>query len=275
MTIKFSDKIKTLLKVYSCLSLLPFRYKIYILLKPLESTRYTEFAFLFNYLKFYEVKSFRKILDISSPFIMAYILSKKSKVIKTDINEKERNFIKESNHLKFQVEDVTNLSFSNEEFDFVFSISAIEHIYEKYPLAISEMIRVTKTGGLIYLSFPVSNTFREEWLDNDIYTHQKKSGGRTFFQYRFDDYEVNHILEGLSKVEILIKKIYWERKNGSYDRYIHKIRGKPTNFYLHFIKSSFLNLFYGFFLLKSEPGELNNTNSFGNISIVLKKVKDS
>ncbi len=272
MKITFWNKIKILFEVYKCLPQIPMKYRIYILIKPLESTRYTEFAYLFGFIKNCSDCNFKKILDISSPFIMSYILSKYSYVIKTDINEKEKIFIKENKRLSFQIQDARMLTYKNNHFDMVYSISVIEHIFNNYLTAIREMIRVVKNGGYIYLTFPVSNSYTEEWINSDIYSNQGKSDSKTFFQYRFDERKFNEIINKLSNVKIISYSIYWERKNELYNRYIEKIRKKIPISHLNFLKDSLLQFYYGFTLLKSDPESFIKAKCFGNVSIILKKI---
>ena len=52
----------------------------------------------------------------------------------------------------FKEMDVHQLDFESEKMDFVFSYNAFEH-FEKPESVLEEMIRVTKRGGYIYLSF--------------------------------------------------------------------------------------------------------------------------
>jgi SAM-dependent methyltransferase len=271
MVISFLDKLKALIKAYECIPGLPAKYKIYIILKPFEATRYVEFTYIIKYLNKLKNNHFQKILDVSSPFIVSYYFAKNSDVIKTDISPVESKYFKKNGRVPFKIEDATNLSFADNSFDFTFSISAIEHIYKNYLKAIREIIRVTKKGGLIYLSFPVSKSFKEEWLDGNIYFAQKKANDRTFFQYRFDQDELNRILTNISHdVEVLDKAIYWEKQNGSYDKMIKIIRNKISFF--NFLRESIINLYYGFTLFSPVPGDFTKAKDFGNISLILKKL---
>ena len=212
MVINYLDKLKILLKVYGCIPRLPFKFKVYILLKPMEATRYVEFAYLVKFLKKNKYNNFQKVLDISSPFIISYYFSKNSDVVKTDISPEESKYFKKNENVQFKIQDATSLDFSDNSFDFTFSVSAIEHIYNKYLTAIREIIRVTKKDGLIYLSFPVSKSFKEEWIEGNIYYAQQRKSDKTFFQYRFDNKELEKILEDISQdVEVLDKTIYWEK----------------------------------------------------------------
>ncbi|MCX7834409.1 MAG: class I SAM-dependent methyltransferase [Ignavibacteria bacterium] len=272
MKVTFWDKIKLLLRIYSVLGKMKLRTAVKIFFKPVETTRYVEFSYLLKFLSKYGINKEIKILDVSSPFILSYILSKQYYVLKTDINEDEKYYIKESNNLKFKIEDATKLSFEDNTFDLVYSISVIEHIYQKFDVAINEMIRVTKHGGILYLTFPVSNNYIEEWIDYDIYSHQYKNGRKTFFQYRFDEVNLEKILDSLKGVEILHKDIFWERKNGKYDKIIDILKKYPGDNFKNFILNSLINLYAGFSLLETVPEGFESNKSFGNISIVLKKI---
>ncbi len=274
MKINFIHKLKLLFRIYIALFKMNSKTALKVLFKPAETTRYVEFAYILEFFKRnnINIENKSKILDISSPFVLSYVLSRKSKVIKTDINEDEKLSIKENENLKFKIEDATNLTFENNTFDLVYSISVIEHIYKNYLIAVKEMIRVTRHGGIIYLTFPVSNSFKEEWIEFDIYSHQYKNGRKTFFQYRFDEEKTNEILNNISGVEILRKDIFWERKNGLYDKIIEKLRKYPGNNLKNYFINSLINFYAGFRLLDSKPKDFNSDNSFGNISIIMKKI---
>ena len=273
MKIGIADKIITLFSIYRCVFHLPNKFKLYVLIKPLDCVRYTEFSFLLKYIKEINLTKGKKVLDISSPFMMSYILSRNFKVIKTDIYEEEKKYIKENNNLRFEKQDATAMIYDDNSFDFVYSISVIEHIFEKYKQAVQEMIRVTKNGGFIYLSFPVSINYTEEWLDSDIYSDQFKQDGKTFFQYRFDEEKLNNFLNSLPGTEVLRKSIYWERKNGKYNYLISLLKKKLAGKFISFFKDSFINFYYGFFLLNNRAGDFNEAKDFGNISLILKVVK--
>lgn len=52
-----------------------------------------------------------------------------------------------------KVEDARNLSFKDEEFDFVFSLGVIEHFNETI-IALKEHYRVLKKGGIVFVTVP-------------------------------------------------------------------------------------------------------------------------
>ena len=271
MKITFMDKLRTLIKVYGTIGKLPENQQILTkIINPIDTVRYTEFTY---FLKFIKNSNLRKmnILDISSPFMMSYILASENKVLKTDINIEEKKYINETINLSFKLEDAAQLSFKDDTFDLIYSISVIEHIYNKYIQAINEMIRVAKQDGYIYLTFPVSVKHVEEWCNTNIYSHQYKENSKTFFQYRFDESDLNNIFESLKNVEVIDMSIYWERNNGQYDNTMSQIKKQLKNKYITLIKDSFVNLIGGFNLLENKPGDFKSPKLFGNVSVILRK----
>jgi len=271
MEITFWDKLKMRLMIYCQLHRMPsLKHALRIFINPIDSTRDIEFSYLIKYLQQNNLKP-ENILDISSPFIMAYVLSADGKVVKTDINPAEREMIKESLNLSFKLEDSTKLSFADNTFDLVYSISVIEHIYQKYTEAVTEMIRVLKPGGYLYLTFPVAAQHREEWLDKKAYPAQYENAGKAFYQYRFDNDDVDRILAELEDIDVIDRSIYWERADGEYDRVMNKLHKTPMIEKLTTMRNGLINLWSTFSLMESRPKSIAQTKSFGNISLMLKK----
>ena len=272
MKISLFDKISLILKIYLKLYKMPSKIIFKTFLKPVESIRYVEFSYLLKFLKKNKININGKILDLSSPYVMAYLLNKsENEVIKTDINDMEKKSIKEKRNFKFKKEDGTNLSFDNDSFDLTYSVSVIEHIYKRFIDAVNEMVRVTKSGGYIYISTPVSSKHEEEWIEEDIYSDQYKSDKKTFFQYRFSLEDINEILNAVKDAELFSKSVYWERNEGDYDNFIHKLRDVKFNKNLEFFRNSWFNIWLGSKILSSTSGDFKNSKSYGNISLILKK----
>jgi len=246
-----------------------FKKVIAHLLNPVDSIRYMEFAYLFAY--FGGRLKDLNILDVSSPHMLAYILSRENNVVKTNIDDNEAQFIRESPRLKFLREDALKLSFSDETFDLTYSISVVEHIYLRYTDAVREMIRVTKKGGYIYLTLPVSALHQEEWLSYPMYPAQTKTEKGFFFQYRFGKAELAGLLASLKNVEVVSNSIYWEKYEGGYDALIYALRKNMGCGCLNLLRNSLLNFYSGFMLLKSSPGNFDVPKSFGNASVILRK----
>jgi len=198
------------------------------------------------------------------------MLSRTGHVIKTNIDPIEKRFIRERPTLEFKVEDAVNLSFQDNAFDLVYSISVIEHIYEAYPSAVNEMVRVAKPGGLIYLTFPVASSHVEEWLDYPAYPSQEKSERGFFFQYRFSEAEMDSLVGGLG-TEIVAKHVYWERRPGLYDNVMRVMRKTSGVRVLDIMRNAILNLYSGFFLLEESPDDFIPSRAFGTACVVLRK----
>lgn len=271
MTVNAMDKLRTVLEIYGILHHLPgWRQAFKILINPMDSTRYIEFAHLLRFLDKRGVRP-ERILDVSSPYILSYVLSKTGKVIKTDINPEEGRFIREGENLSFRPEDATHLSFGDDSFDLVYSISVIEHIHGNYLKAVREMARVTRPGGYLYLTFPVSSTRMEEWLEEDPYGVQHRAEGRWFFQYRFSEEDLTGICSASGEMEVLDRSVYWERKAGRYNRVMEWLRKDLGVGKVNVVKNSLVNLVSGFFLLDNRAAEFLRSKPFGNASIVLRK----
>lgn len=178
-------------------------------------------------------------------------------------------------NLLFEVQDARHLSYQDGTFDLVVSISVIEHIYEEFDSAIDEMVRVTRPGGHLYLTFPVAGEHLEEWIDSDIYASQARDGEKVFFQYRFGPDQYRILKEGLpDNVELVAADIFWERRDGRYDKLVDRLRKASQSAVINHLRAAFLNLLTGPFFFKPDPGDFENSHRFGNAQWIL-KVKES
>jgi SAM-dependent methyltransferase len=242
------------------------------MVNPVDATRYLEFAYLLKFLSDEDVHP-GNVLDVSSPVIISYMLSSMgSMVVKTDINPDEDKYVRSGPRLSFRQENATDLSFPDNSFDLVTSISVIEHIYQDYAIAMAEMIRVAKEGGLIYLTFPVSSAFTEEWIHGEIYSDQERRDNNTFFQYRYGIEEYRELIKAASSMaDLVAEDIYWERREGLYDWLVGYLRKEVRSLVCSHIRAGFLNLFWGPNLFESAPGSFDKPKRFGNAQIILKK----
>jgi SAM-dependent methyltransferase len=271
LNISLIDIIKVRLLIYGQLHRLPnLKQVLRTIINPFDITRDVEFGYLLKMLKRYNIRH-DTILDISSPFIMAYVLSGHSRVTKTDINPAESEMIKEGPNLNFQLEDGTQLSFQDNSFDLVYSISVIEHIHGNYADAVQEMVRVLKPGGYLCLTFPVSAQHTEEWFDHRMYPAQYQKDGKAFFQYRFDRDDVACLLSRLNHVDLVDMSLYWEKKTGGYDRCITWMQDKPLIEKLRSVKNGMLCLWSSFTLLEHRHQGFDHARHFGNASLLFRK----
>lgn len=271
MRLTYRDILKTWLIIESRMGIVPgIRLAFNMALNPIDSTRYCEFTYLLKYMKNGR-RPLERVLDVSSPTMLAYAFSNSGQVVKSDINIRESLLVRRSQRLQFLVQDSRRLSFCEGIFDLVYSISVIEHIFVGYTLAVREMIRVLKPGGILYLTFPVCSRRVEEWLDHEVYSHQYRSAGKTFFQYRFSEADVLELTVAASCAHVVQKGIFWERKAGRYDRVMSALKRVPRLRVIHPLLLGAINLWAGFFLLDRTPRDFGDGKDFGVLCMILRK----
>lgn len=164
------------------------------------------------------------ILDIGSPKLLALYLSKHvgCRVYATDI---ESYFIREYERLRavenispdrliLQVEDGRNLSFQDEYFDKIFSISVLEHIPEHGDLECArEITRVLKRGGRAVLTVPFARESEMVYTSDKFYwakSSVKSENGKTFFQRRYSEQDLYDRLINPSGLKLIQKSYFGE-----------------------------------------------------------------
>lgn len=249
----------------------PGKYKYLFLINPLDATRYLEFGYLLEFLD-RQGGGPGAVLDVSSPVMISHILARRGySVTKTDLNPAEARFVGDMSNPSFEVQDARCLSYPDDTFDLVVSISVIEHIHKEFTAAIREMIRVVRPGGHIYLTFPVAGEHREEWLDSDIYGAQVRDGEKVFFQYRFGPDQYRALREGLpDNVELVAADIFWERTDGLYDKIVNRLRKPLRSIVISHLRAAVWNLATGPFFFRPDPGDFGTACQFGNAQWVLK-----
>jgi SAM-dependent methyltransferase len=263
-----ADKIKLLLKVYATIFQQPLKYFLINLLRPLDAARYTEFAYLLNFLEARKISQVN-ILDVSSPHAIDYLLDNKNQVLKINLDPKEKKYIRDNKNLEFKSGDALNLEFSDNTFDLVISISVVEHIYGNYRQAIEEMIRVAKPGAYLYLTFPVAAAHVEEWSNKIVYSDSQRVGDKIFFQYRLAEQDVERVLAALP-ARLIARDIYWEAQDGMYDQMIRKLNNSRLPKLLQLLRLPFIQLYYGFSLFKGPASDFASASSFG-MHLILQK----
>lgn len=167
------------------------------LLTPVSCVRYFEFDFA--------AEGFRdrnggtpRVLDVSSPRLFPFWLAERVGAQVTMINpddvdrrvSREQSAYVEGPAIAFVDDyDGTTLPFPDASFDAVTSISVIEHIGGQGDVdLLCEMVRVTRPGGTIVLTFPVAGHFESDYRDTRFYPTQQidPERGAYFFQYFYD-----------------------------------------------------------------------------------------
>jgi len=150
------------------------------LLQPVNSyTRFPEYWFLGSeaerYLGTSGSAGRRKILDVSSPKCFSLYLAYHfdAELYMTDIDDASvmeaeilwraiRDRAKGATH--FSVEDARSLTYADETFDIVYSMSVIEHVAGSAgdSESVREMLRVLKPGGLLMVTVPFGPDYVEQ-----------------------------------------------------------------------------------------------------------------
>ena len=142
---------------------------------------------------------------------------------------------KYSSKLKFKMNyssenaDATRLSVPDNSFSHIISISVIEHINgDGDGDAIKEMWRVLETNGLLFLTFPVAKTFKEEFSEKNTYgLNVEQIKEKFFFQRVYDENSINErLLNKITDFTILSKQIFGESVSGFYNSYAHRWKKK-------------------------------------------------
>lgn len=199
-----------------------------LLLNPVSIVRYFEFDFV-N--KNFQLHDGIKILDISSPYLFGFFQISKSNIIYNyinpdvsdlaNVNSLSKKINKNLNYTTHQM-NALKLTFPDEYFDRIISISVIEHIHDDGDsAAIKEIWRVLKPEGLFILTLPVKKEFEIEYRDRDEYNlNFGKKFDKYFFQRIYDNQKIHErLLSSITNYEILSKQVFGCNKNEFYPAY--------------------------------------------------------
>jgi SAM-dependent methyltransferase len=160
---------------------------------PMDSTRYFEFAFMWDALS---NRSFHRLLDVSSPRLFPLMLVLKNGQLRADlINPDPADLTVTDNFAKalgFEkrcaLHDclISAAPFEPRSFDVVTSISVVEHILEDKE-AIRKMWEFVKPGGRLLLTVPCAAQARDEFINRNEYgLLEPDRDGFFFFQRLYD-----------------------------------------------------------------------------------------
>lgn len=165
------------------------------LILPLSYWRAAEFAYVARMLN---VPQRSRVLDLGSPKDLALLFAREREysVTAVDILEDAVEVCKQfaaaqkidgegPGRVFAEVQDGRALSYEDNTFDAVFSVSVIEHIPNADDTtAMQELIRVVKPGGLVVITVPYDTVYRETFLDGPVY--ERDDPGKNFFERHYD-----------------------------------------------------------------------------------------
>lgn len=167
-------------------------------LQPITSyTHFPEYSFMEEWLKGLQAgpdRSLPDILDIGSPkpFGLYMAFRYRIRVWMTDISPLNIDpYIpawdsiksRARGEVRFQIQDVRRLSYTDAIFDAAYSISVLEHVEgEKADtVGVAEMMRVVKPQGLLVLSVPFGTKYREQTIRGMAYSGNRTADKEQYF----------------------------------------------------------------------------------------------
>jgi SAM-dependent methyltransferase len=193
---------------------------------PVEYIRCAEARYVLKHLA---VEGHHRVLDVGSPKLPSLFLAARlrARVHATDLVDyffarygayAHAVLPSPSDLYRMEVQDARGLSYADEAFDRVFSISAIEHIPEDGDrIAMGEIARVLKPGGLCCLTVPWGlqgyvEEFRQSG-DPDVYWVESREK-KMFYQRAYDRPSLESRLLADDRLELLDLDFWGERHVG-------------------------------------------------------------
>ena len=192
------------------------------LIIPVNYWRTKEFQIVWNEI---DAQSSDRILDIGSPKLLSLFLAENigAEVFSTDIEDyfvRDYSFIRQmmnisSGKFHVQVEDGRKLSFTDNYFNKIYSISVIEHIPGNGDAeCVKEIGRVLSKGGTCAITVPFSPVSKDEFKEGDFYwakSSTSSNDGKVFFQRRYSEEDLHNRL--IKPSGLKLKKLQYVGEN--------------------------------------------------------------
>ncbi len=165
-----------------------------------------------------------RVLDVGSPKLPILVLARKAQceLYATDIRDyfigPTAQFLarmglgeRVGRDVHLEVQDARQLSYPDNWFDRVFSISVLEHIpADGDTQAIREIARVMRPGGILTITVPfAASGYHEEFVQGDVYERQAVAGG-TFYQRYYDMAALHARLVAPSGLRLVVTSFFGE-----------------------------------------------------------------
>lgn len=194
------------------------------ILLPISYWRQPVFTFILSGLNEILNENKIRILDIGSPKLLALYFAAKHNVeiYATDIQDESiwtvwQVYFDCLNHQKLkgkyitEYQDGRKLSYQDQSFDFVYSISVLEHIPDDGDsVTMREISRVLKTRGIAIIEVPYSNKSYDTFVKKDVY-ERKYQDKLVFYQRHYNDETIYDRLIKPSQLKLLRTIIIGER----------------------------------------------------------------
>ena len=200
------------------------RHAVKRLLLPVEYIRCAEFRYVLEHLN---VTADHRVLDIGSPKLLSLFLASRvgANIWATDLVD---DFFppyaayaasmlgSEQSRYVIETQDARTLTYRDESFDRVFSVSVVEHIPDDGDArAMQEIARVLKPGGLVCLTVPWSDRgYVEEFHapGPDVYWVRSSDQQKVFYQRAYDRGSLQARLLQHDRLELVDLSFWGERR---------------------------------------------------------------
>jgi SAM-dependent methyltransferase len=193
------------------------------ILLPVSYWRSVEFAYVWEKLR---QRPGERVLDLGSPKDLAFFLARHRglEVVATDILPTTIDLCRRCARaqgmeggrpgaVSSQVEDGRSLSFPDSSFEAAYSVSVLEHIPGSGDsVAIRELVRVVKPGGLVVLTVPYDAKHRDTYVDRPVYERERTAQDEmVFFERHYDRETLRERLVEPSGARLLDLELWGER----------------------------------------------------------------
>lgn len=237
------------------------RWAYDLLVRPMDSTRYFEHAFVWDTL--HPLLGGARHLDVSSPRLVAIMLLTHNRALTSEMINPDRSDLEQSRQLvsflglsercRLHESTISDAPFGPEEFDLVTCVSVLEHILEDRH-GLSAMWRLLRRGGRLVVTVPIKARRSEQWINRDIYGLQvADERGFTFWQRFYDDELLHQSIYSFVGEPRRIA-VYGEKRRGTFLANAQRKRGDP--FYPFWAEAIFMGREFRFWpSVDSLPGE--------------------
>ncbi len=164
---------------------------------PVSYWRSAEFGYVWRQLK---APPGARVFDLGSPKDLAAMLARHRgyEVVATDILPEaiasSRRYARAqgldghgAGRVHSEVQDGRALAYADASFDAAFSVSVLEHIPDSGDsIALRELIRIVRPGGLIVVTVPYDRQYRETFVQGPVYERRPVASEGVFFERHYD-----------------------------------------------------------------------------------------
>jgi SAM-dependent methyltransferase len=193
------------------------------LLLPVSYWRCAEFAYVMSRLPLHRGA---KILDLGSPKDLATILARTNgcEIEATDILPEAIELSQRYNRaqgldgvgpgrVRSVCRDGRALSYADNSFDAAYSVSVLEHIpHDGDHVAVGELLRVVKPGGVVVITVPYDLQYRETFVDRAVYERARSSNEQVFFERHYDAQSLRDRIIAHPSAHLIDQEIWGEKR---------------------------------------------------------------